>query len=109
MSLDYPYYEELRRRKHPAAIWWRIGDTLYYLGLLSAILSICATVAALFVAILSLDSGWRSLWAAPIAFVASGMILVIGHLAKGHAYTLGERDGISAKEVYEHRQDKVAP
>lgn len=38
MSLDYPFYEELCRRKHPAAKWWRWGDMLYYLGLVPALL-----------------------------------------------------------------------
>ena len=39
MSLDFPFYEELRRRKHPGAKWWMLGDRLYYLGLLPAMLA----------------------------------------------------------------------
>jgi uncharacterized membrane protein len=34
MSLDYPLFEEMRRRNSKAAKWWRIGDILYYVGLI---------------------------------------------------------------------------
>lgn len=37
MSLDFPFFEELRKRRHPAAKWWRLGDGLYYLGLLGTV------------------------------------------------------------------------
>lgn len=49
MSLDYPYYEELCRRKHRAAWWWLVGDRLYYLGLLPGVLALPAA-GVLFVA-----------------------------------------------------------
>ena len=48
MSLDYPYYEELCRRKHRAAWWWLVGDWLYYLGLLPGMLAL-PTAGILFV------------------------------------------------------------
>jgi hypothetical protein len=38
MSLDYPFYDELRRSQHLAAKWWLWGDILYYLGLLPAVI-----------------------------------------------------------------------
>jgi hypothetical protein len=44
MSLDYPLYEEMLHRGSRAAPWWRIGDIIYYIGLLTAIF--CLTAGA---------------------------------------------------------------
>lgn len=76
MSLDYPLYEELRRRGHKAAKWWRVGDTLYYLGLSSAPLFAVASVALL-VACLMSSLSWTYLgWS--LVGVAAGVGLHIG-------------------------------
>ncbi|OWK35783.1 hypothetical protein [Fimbriiglobus ruber] len=98
MSLDYPYYEELCRRKHRAAWWWRIGDTLYYLGLLPAMFAIPGAGFA-FVAGLS-GFGWHWLLLSAIAFGGGAVVFVVGSSLKGHAYRLAERDGILSSEVY---------
>lgn len=38
MSLDYPDYEEIkRRRKHLLAFAWMVGDRLHYLGVFGAL------------------------------------------------------------------------
>ena len=93
MSLDYPLYEELKRLGHRAAKWWRIGDTLYYLGLISAPLFAVASVA-LFVACLMSSLSWAYLgWS--LVGVAVGIVVHIGgRIIKGHSYTLAEKDGI---------------
>ena len=101
MSLDYPYYEELCRRKHPAAWWWLVGDWLYYLGLLPGVLSLPS--AAIFYVAWQFGLGDRYLALAELAaitFPVAAVVFVVGSSVKRHAYTLGERDGISAAEVY---------
>jgi hypothetical protein len=101
VSLDYPYYEELRRQGHRAAWWWLVGDRLYYFGLLPAVLALPAA-AVLFVAWL-LGLGEHYLTVAGLAaltFPVAVLVFVVGSSAKRHAYTLAERDGISAAEVY---------
>ena len=100
MSLDYPYYEELCRRKHRAAWWWLVGDRLYYLGLLPALLTVPGAVVALVAGFLGF--GWHWLVVAAVTFPTGAVVFVIGSSLKGHAYTLAERDGISAAEVYAH-------
>ncbi len=102
MSLDYPFYEELCRRKHRAARWWLIGDRLYYLGLYSAILAFAgAGVAGGVVGILGLRGiGLHWFWAALGTFVGGAVVCFVGACLKGHAYSLAERDGISSAEVY---------
>jgi hypothetical protein len=99
MSLDYPYYEELCRRKHRAAWWWIIGDRLYYLGLLPAMLSISGAGVALIAGLFGF--GWHWLLAASVTFIGGVMVFFVGSSLKRFAYTLGERDGISAAEVYQ--------
>ena len=98
MSLDYPFYEELRRREHRAARWWLIADRLYYLGLLPAILSFAGAGVAVIIGLLGF--GWHWLWVALGTFVGGAVVFFVGASLKGHAYTLAERDGISSAEVY---------
>ena len=101
MSLDYPYYEELVRRKHPAAWWWLVGDRLYYLGLLSAMLAV-PTAGILFLAwLLGLGEHYLAVaGVAAVTFPVAAFVFVVGWSVKRHAYTLAERDGISPAEVY---------
>ena len=98
VSLDYPYYEELCRRKHQAAWWWLVGDRLYYLGLLPAMLAVPGAGVALVVGLLGF--GWHWLMLAAVTFPVGAVVFVVGASLKGHAYTLAERDGISSAEVY---------
>ena len=79
MSLDKTCYDELRRRQHPAAKWWMIGDCSYYLGLLGAVFLGCA-------------ARWVqwALWAAGIAVV----VFFLGVACKRRAYVLAARDGV---------------
>jgi hypothetical protein len=93
VSLDFPYYEALRRAKHPAAVWWRVGDTLYYLGLLSAVAAVPAVMWGLRKGEIGL--GWSAHWAALAVFGGGVVMFGIGNFAKGRAHAMGERDGIS--------------
>jgi hypothetical protein len=93
MSLDYPLYEEMVRRRSRAAPWWRIGDSLYYIGLLTAIISI--------------PVGWAhfslygsvavGLWCL-LAFICGAAVWFIGALLKSYSYRLAERDGIDPSQ-----------
>lgn len=99
MSLDYPYYQELCRRKHRAAWWWLVGDRLYYLGLLPAALAVPGAVLSIIAGLSGI--GWYWLLVDLGTFAGGTAVFVVGSLLKGRAYTLAERDGISAAEVYE--------
>ena len=57
MSLDYPFYEQLVRRRHRTAGWWLVGDRLYYLGLIPALLAIAGSGAAILSGLLGF--GWE--------------------------------------------------
>ena len=92
MSLDYPLYEEMLRRKSRAAIWWRVGDSFYYLGLLVAIFSIIIDLGhSAFSTIF--NSSFNHLWYL-LAFVSGAVVFIAGVLLKRRSYTLAERDGI---------------
>jgi hypothetical protein len=98
MSLDYPFYEELCRLKHPGARWWRLGDSLYYLGLLLAVVALAASPIALVSGLLG--RGWRHLLISAIVFAVGAVVFLIGSSLKGYAYRLADRDGISSEEVH---------
>ena len=92
MSLDYPFYEELCRRKHRAAWWWLIGDRLYYLGLLPAMMSVAGAVCGVLVGLFG--RGWIWLLIAVCTFAPGLIVFFIGASLKAHSYDLAERDGI---------------
>jgi len=95
MSLDYPFYEELRRRQHPASKWWRIGDILYYVGLLPAVTLAFPTLWSLF----KLPSGvsrWQ-LWILSL-FIVFGAIFVLGTQFKLKAWRMAAKDGINVND-----------
>jgi hypothetical protein len=110
VSLDYPYYEELCRRKHRAAWWWLVGDRLYYLGLLPGMLAL-PTAAMLYVAwVLGLGDQYLEVAGfAAVTFPVAVVVFVVGSWFKRHAYTLAERDGISSAEVYQRGAAPQAP
>lgn len=101
MSSDRPFYDALSRQSHRAAPWWLIGDRLYYLGLLPAMLAL-PSAGILFVA-------WLLAWGehylvvasfAAVTFLCAAVVCVVGALVKRHAYVLAERDGILADVIY---------
>lgn len=116
MSLDYPYYQELRRRKHKAAIWWRIGDILYYLGPLIAVAAIAIVLMNAYQSFfgtaqaVARTAPWRSIFLVSGVLLAFGAALHrLGRFLKGRAYRMGERDGISAGAVYVGQGDRPDP
>ena len=93
MSMDYPLYEELCRRKHPAAKWWLIGDRLYYFGLLPAVMSLVATPVLALSSLLG-QNNWTLFWFAVITFPLALTAFFIGSSLKGYAHRVAEREGI---------------
>jgi hypothetical protein len=97
MSLDYPFYEELRRRRHKAAKWWLIGDCLYYLGLLPAMLALPMSVL---LCILCPILGWS--WRYPVVafgcFLGFAVVFLIGAELKRYSYILAGKDGIDIND-----------
>jgi hypothetical protein len=91
MSLDYPFYERPRDAGHPAARWWRVGDVLYYLGILVALLGTpCWLVPVAFWTTLL-----RSALPGALLTLISGVALtVVGVWTKREAYRRASLDGI---------------
>jgi hypothetical protein len=89
MSLDYPFYEELSRRKHPAAKWWKWGDALYYLGIIP-------TIILIFPALLPFSGS--KIWVLSLLgfFMA---IFVLGAWLKGKAWQMAKWDGIDGNDT----------
>jgi hypothetical protein len=93
MSLDYPLYEEMRRRKCKGSFWWILGDRLYYIGLLPAMTLMPGLM--IFEIVLRLLSkqyfafGWLAL-----CWVICALIFVLGASLKGYSYDLAIKDGI---------------
>lgn len=97
MSLDYPFYEELKRRSHKAAPWWRWGDVLYYFGLIQAMLAIPVFVILSFFAL----PGIITWWFAPKVlgyFIACVLWFYLGMWMKGRSYIMAEQDGINVDD-----------
>jgi hypothetical protein len=97
MSLDYPFYEELKKRKHKAAIWWLIGDVLYYLGLLPALLSIPACLIWLPSHFLW-GWSWKYFPYMGITFVVGCCVFYVGASLKAYSYRLAQKDGINPND-----------
>jgi hypothetical protein len=104
MSLDYPFYEELRRLKHRGAKWWIVGDAFYYIGLLAAMIAIPGGLAGVFFGLMG--RGWVVLFVSIAAFVIGVPVFFLGAALKRHAYRLAERDGIFAAEVYNRNEER---
>lgn len=95
MSLDDPFYQELQRRKHPAAQWWRVGDALYYLGLLPAL----ALAIPAIIALARIPFGfakWQP-WVL-VLFVVFALIFLLGTRLKLKAWTMAAKDGINVND-----------
>jgi len=87
MSLDYPFYEELKRRKSPAAKWWRLGDVLYYVGLLGAFFSLFGGIIF-----------WGVFFKLFIAFLVFLAIFFLGGYLKSKSYLMAGREGIDINQ-----------
>lgn len=93
VSLDVPFYEELRRRGHPAARIWLVGDCLLVLGqFTAAVMFVCLAVA-----VVGALAGWFNWYAVLLAIglCAFGVAMFLsGGRLKGRSYRLAVRDGI---------------
>lgn len=94
MSLDYPFYEELKRRKHRAAKWWLLGDLLYYLGLIPGLLSIPASIIYFTLKLLTNEFSWRRVLYELLFLVLCFMVFHTGAYLKGISYQIAKKDGI---------------
>ncbi len=97
MSLDYPFYEELRRRKHRAAKWWKLGDCLYYVGLLGTILLFMIKFVLSIVAHFC-DWSSRVTVYSGIAMIIGIVLFFSGVSLKRLSYTMARRDGIDVDD-----------
>jgi len=88
MSLDYPLYEEMKRRGSSARYFWRYGDWLYYFGLLVAIIWPLASSTAVRLGAHISFFKVILIW---LVFVA---LFFIGGSLKKVSYTIAKRDGI---------------
>jgi len=97
LSLDYPFYKELKRRSHPAARWWRLGDTLYYVGLLPGMLALFTLPISLLGAVLGHVS-WPTVGWTLLVLLGGVAVFIAGALLKGRSYRLAQRDGIDVND-----------
>lgn len=97
MSLDYPFYEELKRRQHKAAKWWRLGDILYYLGLLPGILLFLSLLFGIFFCFIGWGT-WVVLRNLFLLFVFCVLIFYLGACLKGKSYKMAKEDGIDVND-----------
>jgi len=89
MSLDYPEYVELKRRK----LWllsflWRVGDIGYYIGLLGALIGpLCILSSFILSWIQSEPTGsfGRAMFGAVLIFIGCALIFVLSATLKGYA------------------------
>jgi hypothetical protein len=95
MSLDYPLYQELCRRQHPGAKWWRFGDALYYVGLLPALMLVLPALVAL----IRLPFGIAR-WQVAVLFLLAlfAGVFILGTRLKRKAWTMAARDGIKVND-----------
>jgi hypothetical protein len=108
--MDYPFYEELCRRRHPAATWWLAGDRLYYLGLLPAMMGVAGVVASAPWLLLGLDpfegDGRRLaviFFLSLAAAVIGPPVWLVGGYLKRVAHDWAKRDGIREEDWWEGR------
>ncbi len=96
MSLDYPFYQELLRRQHPAAKWWRWGDILYYLGLLPAVILAFPALWTLFQFRFSSITRWQA-WVLSLFALCIGIFL-LGASLKQKSWKMAAKDGINGND-----------
>jgi hypothetical protein len=95
MSLDYPEYVELKKRKlWLLAFLWRVGDIGYYIGLLCALIGpLCMIGSFLLGWIQSEPTGsfGRAMFGALLMFIGFSLILVTSMILKGYARKRGAK------------------
>jgi hypothetical protein len=96
MSLDYAFYDELRRRQHAAAKWWLWGDILYYLGLLPAVILAIPALWSFFRLPFSSMARWQA-WVLSL-FALFIVIFLVGTRLKLKAWKMAAKDGINVRD-----------
>lgn len=96
MSLDYPFYEELRRRKHPAARWWKWGDVLYYVGLVPSVILVLPALLPLSGPVAAALPHWKTWVLSLLGFFVA--IFLLGSWLKAKAWRMAKRDGIDVND-----------
>jgi hypothetical protein len=93
MSLDYPLYEEMVRRKSRGRWFWRMGDYLYYIGLLT----LCGSPVLYLIFTGSKAAGLGTPNPHLVAGVAGLLgicVFMLGGFLKGISYTIAKKEGI---------------
>ena len=99
MSLDYPFYEELVRRRHPAAKWWLVGDRLYYLGLLPTLAAFSGLLPSLgYIWLVDRNRGGVLFVLCAVVLLVGPLVWLLGAHLKEVAYRMAERDGIRPED-----------
>lgn len=104
MSLDYPFYQELKKRRHPGARWWLAGDVIYYFGLLLGLFGIPSVLVYSLIYRLEesrwpiFGSGWKTLLWLSIGLACSVAVFVGGALLKRKSYIMAHKDGINVND-----------
>lgn len=105
MSLDYPFYQELKRQKHKAAKYWRIGDCLYYIGLLMALVAVISLLFRpvhyfifRFIDSYTVEWSWRKFIYWLVTVPLGVLIFYIGASLKAFSYQLADKDGINPND-----------
>lgn len=94
MSLDYPLYEEMVRRKSRGRWFWMIGDRLYYLGLLGMVISPAFLAAFLYIKHVKKPGVPDPLTSAGIIAALSFCVFQLGCWLKGFSYSIAKKEGI---------------
>ena len=103
MSLDYPEYLELKKRKlWLLAFVWRVGDIGYYIGLLGALMGpLCMLGSFLLSWIRSDPTGgfWRAVLGAVLMFIGFALIFALSAALKDYARRRGGTYHIHSEAV----------
>jgi len=93
-SLDYPLYEQMRKKAPQAAVFWQAGDRLFHLGLLLAMVSI----PLIFYVYTQWGAGDYLLWSA-VLLALSVVMLALGVYLKRESYKRALKAGIDITRI----------
>jgi len=103
MSLDYPDYQRLKKKHLCLGVMWQIGDLLYYISLILAVIMPLGIVGYHF----CMDPSRRPSWEQVIlAATLSFGVLAIAFIAAGEIKSLAFRLGGGARKYYEEEHSE---
>lgn len=97
MSMDYPLYEEMIRRKSRGRWFWRIGDWLYYIGLLIFLSSPIFIGMVVYVKLTKTGKG-SPLAAGALWALFGACVFLLGGWLKNLSYSIAEKEGIDVRK-----------